>query len=82
MPELRIPDDVYDGLALPENGREELLKRELVLSLDARGILSFVRAGELADVSRREFHRLLGEREISRPYTEAELDEDIEYASE
>ena len=82
MPELRIPDDVYDALELPEGEREEAVKRELALSLYARGILSFGKARELADVSKLEFHRLLGEREISRHYTEAELDEDIEYAGE
>jgi predicted HTH domain antitoxin len=31
-------------------------------------------------MSKREFHELLGEREIPRHYTEAELDEDLEYA--
>ena len=67
-------------LELPESEREEAVKRELALSLYARGILSFGKARELADVSKIEFHRLLGEREISRHYTEAELDEDIEYA--
>ena len=82
MPELRIPDDVYDALELPEGEREEAVKRELALSLYARGILSFGKARDLAGVSRREFQRLLGEREISRHYTEAELDEDIEYAGE
>ena len=82
MPELQIPDDVYDALKLPEGEREEAVKRELALSLYARGILSFGKARDLAGVSRREFQRLLGEREISRHYTEAELDEDIEYAGE
>ena len=82
MPELLIPDDVYDELKLLEDEREETLKRELALSLYAREIISFGKARELAGVSRREFHRLLGEREIERHYTLEELDEDLEYASD
>ena len=62
--------------------REEAVKRELARSLYARGILSSGKARELAEVSKLEFHRQPGEREISRHYTEAELDEDIEYAGE
>lgn len=80
MPEIVIPDDVYDALELPEAERESAVRLELAVSLYDRGILSFGKARQLADLSKVEFHRLLGEREVSRHYTSAELDEDFEYA--
>ncbi|WP_255150111.1 UPF0175 family protein [Halorarius halobius] len=80
MATIEIDDDVYEALQVPEAERSQALKRELAVSLYARGILSFGKARELAELSRREFHELLGERKIQRHYTETELTEDIEYA--
>lgn len=80
MPEIVIPDDVYDALELPEDERESTVQRELAVSLYDRGILSFGKARALADLSKREFHQLLGDRGIDRHYTFEELDEDFEYA--
>lgn len=50
------------------------------MSLYDWGVLSFGKARALADLSKREFHRLLGERTAERHYTREELDEDAEYA--
>jgi len=80
MAEIEIDEEVYDAMDLPETEREAALKRELAVSLYARGVLSFGRARQLADLSKRDFHRLLGERAVERHYTEAELDEDLGYA--
>lgn len=80
MRTIEIPSDVYDALKIPEEDRQEVLQRELALALYEEGVLSVGNARELAGLSRREFHRLLGEREISRHYTGEELAEDIEYA--
>jgi len=82
MATIEIDDDVYDALQVPEAERPQAMKQELAVSLYARGILSFGKARELAEVSKREFHDLLGEREIPRHYTETELDEDLAYARE
>lgn len=81
MDTIEVPPDVYDALNVPENERDDTLRRELAISLYREGILSFGKARELAGMSHREFHRLLGEREIDRHYTSEELDEDIDYAS-
>jgi len=75
-----IEIDEYEALQLPEGERPQALKQELAVSLYARDILSFGKARALADLSKREFHELLGEREIPRHYTETELAEDLEYA--
>lgn len=82
MPEIVIPDDVYDALELPEEERESVVLRELAVTLYARGVLSFGKARALTDLSKAEFHRLLGEREVPRHYSVEELDEDVEYARE
>jgi len=80
MAEIEIDDDIYDALSLPEEKRDAAVKRELAVSLYAQGILSFGKARELAGLSKRAFHDLLGDRKIERHYTGTELDEDIEYA--
>lgn len=79
---IEIDDDIYEALQLPEEGRSPTLKRELAVSLYARDILSFGKARALADLSKREFQRLLGEREIPRHYGEQELEEDLNYAEQ
>lgn len=80
MASLEIDDDVYEALKLPEEERTQAMKQELAVSLYARDILSFGKARALADLSKHDFHKLLGERNIPRHYTEAELAEDTEYA--
>ena len=80
MRTIDVPGDVYDALNVPEDKREETLRRELAVSLYREGILSVGKARELAGCSRREFHRLLGEREVKRHYTDEELEEGLAYA--
>ncbi|MFC7250528.1 UPF0175 family protein [Halomicroarcula sp. GCM10025324] len=80
MATIEIDDDVYEALQLPEGERSPAMKRELAVSLYARDILSFGKARTLAEMSKREFQELLGEREIARHYDERELEEDLDYA--
>lgn len=81
MATIEIDEAVYDALQFPEADRPRALNRELAVSLYAQGALSFGKARALAELSKREFHELLGEREIPRHYTEAELDEDLSSAN-
>jgi len=80
MATIEIDDDVYEALQLPEGERSLAMKRELAVSLYARDALSFGKARALAELSKLEFHELLGEREIPRHYGEEELAEALEYA--
>jgi len=80
MATIEIDDEVYEALQLPEGERSDALKEELAVSLYDRDVLSFGKARSLAGLSKLEFHELLGEREIPRHYSEAELAEDVEYA--
>lgn len=80
MRSIDLPADVYDALNVPEDEREAVIRRELAVSLYREGILSFGKARELSGLSRRAFHRLLGEREVERHYGDEELAEDLDYA--
>jgi len=81
MAEIEIEDEVYEALRIPDGDREQTVKTELAISLYDRGILSFGKARSLTGLSKREFHRLLGDRRVERHYTDEELAEDREYAS-
>ena len=78
--QLHIPDSVAQALRLPEEQITKELLRELAVALYARGILSFGKARELAGMSKYEFSRLLGERNIPRHYGKEELEDDLKYA--
>ena len=82
MPEVVIPDDVYDALELPEEEREAAVRKELAVPLYDRGVLPFGKSRALASHSKLKFNRPFGERETPRHYTVEELDEDVEYARE
>jgi predicted HTH domain antitoxin len=80
MATIEIDDEVYEALQVPEGERSRTLKQELAVSLYARDVLSFGKARALAELSKREFRALLGERKIPRHYDAQEMEEDVEYA--
>ncbi len=80
MRSIDVPAHVYDASNVPKERRTEVLQQEPAVSLYRQGILSFGKARALAGLSRREFNRLLGDREADRHYTSEELDEDVAYA--
>jgi predicted HTH domain antitoxin len=82
MGSIDLPPDVLDAIAAPPEDRESVVRKELAVSLYREGYLSFGKARELAELSKAAFHRLLGDREVERHYTEADLALDIEYAKE
>ncbi|MGB5593733.1 MAG: UPF0175 family protein [Crocosphaera sp.] len=78
--QLSIPDSIIDSIRLPEKRLERELLKELALSLYQQELLSFGKAKELAEMEHYEFSQLLGERKITRHYTQQELEEDLSYA--
>jgi len=56
------------------------LKTELAIALYTQSLLSFGKARELAGMSKYDFGRLLGKREIARHYGHNELEDDLAYA--
>ena len=80
MGTIEVLSDIYDALNVPDDARDDVLRYELAISLYREGLFSFGKVRELADLSRREFHHLLGDREIERHYTSEDLDVDLEYS--
>jgi len=76
---LEIPTSVLRATKLPAHELQDEYRKELALALYGRGVLSVGKARLLAQMTRWEFEDLLGERKITRHYTEADLEEDIQY---
>lgn len=76
---LEIPSEVLDAGKLPPAEIEQEFRQELALALYRRGALSLGKARLLAQMTRWEFEELLGRRHAARHYTEADLEEDIQY---
>jgi len=77
---LEIPPDILNSLRLPPDEIEQELRLELALALYQRGALSLGKARLLAQMTRWEFEEELGSRKTIRHYTQADLNEDIQYA--
>jgi predicted HTH domain antitoxin len=76
---LEIPTAVLRATRLPSQEVEDEFRKELALALYERDVLPLGKARLLAQMTRWEFEELLGERGITRHYTEADLEEDIRY---
>lgn len=70
---LEIPDSAVAELRLSPEQLQTELRRDLAAILYARGALPIGKAMEFAGLSRRDFERLLKERQMRRPFDEAEL---------
>lgn len=77
---LEVPAEVVAATRLPREEIEKEYRKELALALYQRGLLPSSKASLFAQMTRSEFEALLGERQITRHYTEADLEEDLEYA--
>lgn len=77
---LEVPDDIVDALRLPAAEVATECRKELALALYERGVLSLGKARALARIPRWDFEQLLGRRQITRHYTEEDLQDDIRYA--
>jgi len=75
-----IPDDVAAAVHLPPDAAEQEVRKERAVTLYARQLLPLGKARQLAGLSRRDFEALLGERRVPRDYTDADLDDDLDYA--
>ena len=72
-----IPDDLLNAIKLPPGEIHDRLRRELAVRLYQKGVLSFGNARELAQLTRWEFHDLLGNEGIIRRYDIHEFEEDL-----
>lgn len=74
---LEIPNNVAESLQLPPSERLSRMQRELAVRLYQKGLLSFGKARELAQMTKWEFHSLLGDEAIERSYDLEELENDL-----
>ena len=70
---IEIPDSALAGMHLPPEELRVELKRDLAVVLYARGALPIGKAMEFVGLNRRDFERLLKERQVRRPFDETEL---------
>jgi predicted HTH domain antitoxin len=77
-----IQEDLVQAIRMPVSEVPRRLKRELAVRLYEKGLLSFGKARELAEMPRWAFHDLLGEEGIQRRYDTEELEEDLKTLGE
>ena len=75
---LDIPEDILVSVKIPRNRLKADLRRELALQLYRENMISFANAHRLAEMTKIEFHHLLGERQILRQYDIQDYEEDLE----
>ena len=62
---LEIPRELAEALRMPSGEQLPRLRREVAVRLYQKGLLSFGKARELAEMSKWDFHLLLGEEGIA-----------------
>lgn len=78
---LDIPDDVAAGLPLPHEERQQRLQTEMACLLYAKGWLSYGQAVRVSGLDYYRFGLELGDRNIPRHFTDADVEHDLAYAS-
>lgn len=77
---LEVPSEVIDAVKLPPAEVEAELRKELALALYRRGVPSLGKSRVLAGMTHWQFEDLLADRRIPRHYTDADLQDDLDYA--
>ena len=79
---INIQEDLVQAIRVPASEVSMRLKRELAVRLYEKGLVSFGKARELAEMPRWAFHDLLGEEGIQRRYDMEELEDDLKTLGE
>ena len=79
---INIQEDLVQALRVPTSEVPRRLKRELAIRLYEKGLLTFGKARELAEMPRWAFHDLLGEEGTERRYDMEELEDEIKTLEE
>ncbi|HLC15331.1 MAG TPA: UPF0175 family protein [Thermodesulfovibrionia bacterium] len=75
---IQIPEEILLSSKIPRKTWESSIKKELALQLYREGLISFAHAHKLAEMSKIDFHFLLGERKIPRQYDIEDYEKDLE----
>jgi len=79
---IEVPEDLIQAMRLPAEEIPDRIKEELAIRLYLKGILSFGKARQLADMTRWDFHDLLGKEDVPRRYDVKELEDDLQTLEE
>lgn len=79
---LDIPEEMLVAVKIPRNRLKSELKRELALQLYRENMISFANAHRLANMTKIEFHYLLGDRQIPRQYDIEDYEKDQEHLAQ
>ncbi|QTA93565.1 UPF0175 family protein [Desulfonema magnum] len=74
---MEISDDLMEALRVPPAEKLTRIRQELAIRLYQKELLNFGKARKLAQMTKWEFHRLLGQEGILRHYGMTELEEDL-----
>lgn len=74
---LVVSQDLMEAIQVPPPEKLSRLYQELAIRLYQKELLSFGKARELAQMTKWEFHELLGRENIIRHYDIAELEVDL-----
>lgn len=75
---LEIPSDILFHVRIPESKLILELKKELAVQLYRDKLLSIANCSRMAEMSKVEFHFLLGEKKIPRHYDVEDFNQDLE----
>lgn len=75
---IQIPEQIMNEIKIPRQQWASVLKKELAVHLYREGYVSFANAHRLAEISKIEFHYLLGERRIPIQYNIEDYEKDLE----
>lgn len=74
---LTISEDLMEAIQMPATEKLMRLRQELAIRLYQKELLNFGKARQLAQLSKWEFHELLGRENIIRHYEIANLETDL-----
>lgn len=72
-----IPEEIILSAKIPRKNFEKEIKKELAIQLYREGIITYANARRLSNLSKIEFHFLLGERKIPRQYDLQDFVKDV-----
>ena len=75
---LEVPDDLANAIRIPSEERNRRVRCELAVRLYQKGLLSFGKARQLAEMEKWAFHLLLAAEGIERHYDQEELQADLQ----
>lgn len=72
-----IPENIVLSAKIPRKNFEQEIRKELALQLYREGIITYANARRLSNLSKVDFHFLLGERKIPRQYDLQDFERDV-----